>query len=377
MWFNEKDELSKKQIQKKIIDEKIQNKDIRLTASFNKKNSTFLEKVIKWRYIVFNVLFSHTFSRNKYQMIFSLLYISLIAIFSFVCVVPLVTNLSNTLRKDFFPYYYFLIVIFAFDWLFRLSFTDIVIKKSEKKFKRFFLYQFSILAIIDLLTWLLPFIFFLIPQIDTYTYAPMVLIIKSLTAFRLLYLFNKVGSIQTLFAVVKKSVKQLLIVIGIMLVFVFLFSLILYNVEIDSSNQANTKIKEWFDAFWMCFITITTIGYGDVYPTSDVGKLLTMILAILGISFYSFLTSVIVNAFSRYLDELRRKRELKNLENSQKILKEYKNEIDSKLKKLNITEIKEDKKINDLTRKIYNDKSSKSKVFMKSENPKKIKKNNT
>lgn len=370
MWFEDKKELDKKEIQKKIIDEKIQSKDSRYQSSFDKKNSTLLGKVIKWRYIIFNVLFSHTFSRTKNQITFSFLYISLISIFSFACVVPLVTNLSNPIRQYFFPYYYFLIVIFALDWLFRLSFVDIVIKKSEKKFKKFLSHQFSILAIIDLLTWLLPFIFLLIPQMDTYTYEPMILIIKSITAFRILYLFNKVGSIQTLFAVVKKSVKQLLIVIFIMLIFVFLFSLILYNVEIEPSNQANTKIKEWFDAFWMCFITITTIGYGDVYPTSDVGKLLTMILAILGISFYSFLTSVIVNAFSRYLDELRRKRELKNLENSKKILKEYKTEIDSKLKELNIGDTKEETELIDLTRKISNDKSTKSKVFIKSEHSK-------
>lgn len=370
MWFEEKKELSDKEIQKKLIDEKIQNKDLRNISSFNKKNSTFLEKVVKWRYIIFNVLFSHNFSRSKTQIAFSLLYISLISIFSFVCVVPLVTSLTNQLRTIFFPYYYFLIVIFSLDWLFRLSFVDIVIKKSEKKFKKFFLYQFSILALVDFLTWLLPFIFLLVPKIDSSTFVPMVLIIKSVTAFRILYLFNKVGSIQTLFAVVKKSIKQLSIAIFIMLIFVFLFSLILYNVEIDPTNQANTRIKEWFDAFWMCFITITTIGYGDVYPTSEVGKVLTMILAILGISFYSLLTSVIVNAFSRYLDELRRKRELRNLEKSKNILKEYKVEIDSKLKELNIAEGKEEKAIRDLNRKISNDKSTKSKELVKPTNSK-------
>lgn len=102
----------------------------------------------------------------------------------------------------------------------------------------------------------------------------------------------------------------------------------------------------------MCFITITTIGYGDVYPITSVGRVLTMILAILGIGFYSFLTSIIVNSFSKYLDELRRKREIKNLENSKNILKEYKDEIDSKLKELNIKENKEEQELEELITKL-------------------------
>ncbi|MEG2476472.1 MAG: potassium channel family protein [Malacoplasma sp.] len=354
MLFKEKNNLDQKELQKKIIDERIQSRDARNHSLFPHKKHTLLDKIVKWRRIIFNVLISHTFSHSKKETVISFIYITLLAIFSLVCIVPLISHRKDSLRDDFRIYYYFLISLFAIDWFFRLSFVDIVIKRSEKKFKKFMSYEFSFLALIDLLTWIIPLIFFAIPTSkannEIYNYViPMILIMKALTAFRLLYLFNKVASIQTLFSVVKKSIKQLLIVIFIMLMFVFLFSLILYNVEIE---VANSKIQYWFDSFWMCFITITTIGYGDVYPITSVGRVLTMILAILGIGFYSFLTSIIVNSFSKYLDELRRKREIKNLENSKNILKEYKDEIDSKLKELNIKENKEEQELEELITKL-------------------------
>jgi hypothetical protein len=58
------------------------------------------------------------------------------------------------------------------------------------------------------------------------------------------------------------------------------------------------NITNFWDAMWYCFTVITTIGFGDFYATSVVGRILTVILGIYGIVVVAILTSVIVNFYT-------------------------------------------------------------------------------
>lgn len=58
------------------------------------------------------------------------------------------------------------------------------------------------------------------------------------------------------------------------------------------------NIKSFWDAMWYCFTVITTIGFGDFYATSVIGRILTVILGIYGIAVVAVFTSVIVNYYN-------------------------------------------------------------------------------
>ncbi len=58
------------------------------------------------------------------------------------------------------------------------------------------------------------------------------------------------------------------------------------------------NITNFWDAMWYCFTVITTIGFGDFVATSNVGRILTVILGIYGIVVVAILTSVIVNFYN-------------------------------------------------------------------------------
>jgi voltage-gated potassium channel len=63
----------------------------------------------------------------------------------------------------------------------------------------------------------------------------------------------------------------------------------------DINPDAN--IKTGGDALWWAFVTITTVGYGDRYPTTAGGRLIGMVLMVCGVGIFSVFTGFIANSF--------------------------------------------------------------------------------
>ena len=80
-----------------------------------------------------------------------------------------------------------------------------------------------------------------------------------------------------------KLLKRLSVPLGL-LVGVILFGTVGYRVLWRGFNDT------WLDAIYMTFITITTVGYSEIYPLNSAGRILTIIVAMTGIAslFYTF-----------------------------------------------------------------------------------------
>ena len=74
--------------------------------------------------------------------------------------------------------------------------------------------------------------------------------------------------------------------------FMIVFSFVLPKYE------ASNNIKTFWDAMWYCFTVVTTIGFGDFYAQSLVGRTLTVVLGIYGIVVVAIITSVVVNFYN-------------------------------------------------------------------------------
>ena len=129
----------------------------------------------------------------------------------------------------------------------------------------------------------------------------LVAIFPKFRVVRLLKLYHYIPGISSLFTALSKKRFEF-IFLGYLLLFVpFLVGSLFYLLE----NETNKEITSYLDAIYWAMVTITTVGYGDITPVTDIGKIIAMFSIIFGVAMISFTTSIMVSAFSERFDELR------------------------------------------------------------------------
>lgn len=96
-------------------------------------------------------------------------------------------------------------------------------------------------------------------------------------------------------------------------------------------------IKTIGDGIWYCFVASTTIGFGDIYATTTLGRCITILVSLCGIFVFAMMTGVVVSYYMEYLNN--RKDEtvsvfLEKLENLENLSKRELKEISDKVKKI-------------------------------------------
>lgn len=74
--------------------------------------------------------------------------------------------------------------------------------------------------------------------------------------------------------------------------FIVLSSLVFYLIE----SSSNPKVETFIDALWWAFATITTVGYGDIVPTTVAGRFLGIFCMIAGTGIFATFTALFANA---------------------------------------------------------------------------------
>lgn len=103
--------------------------------------------------------------------------------------------------------------------------------------------------------------------------------------------------------VIKREKKILFTVLGIAVFYIFISALVMFNAEphIDPETGAKT-FENFFDALYWATVTLTTVGYGDVTPVTDIGRFISMVSSLFGVAIIALPSGVITAA---YIEELR------------------------------------------------------------------------
>jgi voltage-gated potassium channel len=131
------------------------------------------------------------------------------------------------------------------------------------------------------------------------------LVLRVLRLARLIKIARFIPAFDALGAALRRSSSQLLTSLAVALALVYVAAVLLYFVEGVGGEQQET-FASIPRAIWWAVATLTTVGYGDVYPVTPLGRFFAAIIAIAGIGVVALPAGVFASAFS---DELRERRE--------------------------------------------------------------------
>lgn len=187
-------------------------------------------------------------------------------------------------------------VIYLVDYILRWITCDL--RSDKPKWKALLLYPFTPMAILDLLS-ILPTLNLLAPA---YKLTKAMRLLKILRFTRIVYY---VGPLEIFVSVIKKQWKLLLTVMFVAFFDILVTAIIIFQSEKEIDPVTGEYIfKSFYDAIYWATITLTTVGYGDLYPVSNVGKTLSIISSLFGIAIIAMPSSIIT---AGYMQELNRR----------------------------------------------------------------------
>ena len=188
--------------------------------------------------------------------------------------------------NEFFTYFgFFSIVIFTIEYLLRLWTAPYKFISSKNVFLPYLRYIFSFFGIIDLCV-ILPFYLPFIINVDLRVFR----ILRIFRFMRILKLARYNSSLKLIIRVFRKQKEKLYITIFFMVVMILLASSIMYFVENAVQPDKFPNIPA---TLWWAVATLTTVGYGDVYPVTILGKILGSIISIMGIGLIAMPSGII------------------------------------------------------------------------------------
>ena len=182
------------------------------------------------------------------------------------------------------------VVIFIIDYLLRWFTADYKFNNSSAL--AFARYPFSFMAIIDLLS--------ILPSLSIISRGFKILrllrIFRAMRVFRVFKAMRYSKNLQIILTVLKKSKRPLIAVCVLAGGYILVAALVIFNVEPDTFNN-------FFEAVYWATISLTTVGYGDIYPTSEIGRVFTMLSSFLGIAIVALPAGIITAGYMTEIEK--------------------------------------------------------------------------
>ena len=224
---------------------------------------------------LWDIIEDNTTKKGKYfdYFIQALIFLSLVS-FS----LDTLPNLSEEVRQFLNYFEVFSIIIFSAEYLLRVY-------VSKKPYK----YIISFYGLIDIIA-ILPF------YLNTFLDLRFLRAFRVFRVFRTLKLmrYNKaLNRFNLAFKIVKE---EIILFFMVTLVLIFITSAGIYFFE----NEAQPEVfKSVFHSAWWSIVTLTTVGYGDVYPITTGGKIFTFFVLMIGVGLVTIPAGLVATALSK------------------------------------------------------------------------------
>ena len=222
------------------------------------------------------------FNDNKKSRYFAFFIQALILLSVITFSIETIPNLKPQTKILLRSVEWFSVIIFSLEYILRIYVAD-----SKPKF------IFSFFGIIDFLA-ILPF------------YLSFGLDLRSLRALRFLRLFRILKLVRYNRAMnhftraIKSAREEIFLFIFITLILIYFSAVGIYYFENEAQPEHFSSI---FDSLWWAIITLTTVGYGDVYPITVGGKVFTFFILMIGLGIVAIPTGIISSALTKSVDK--------------------------------------------------------------------------
>ncbi|XP_060596170.1 potassium voltage-gated channel protein egl-36-like [Ruditapes philippinarum] len=166
--------------------------------------------------------------------------------------------------------------------------------------------------IIDLLA-LVPLYMQLILNTDAFKFCYMnervifeiMFILRIIRMFRIFHLVKHYQALQILVYALKASIQELLMLLIFLLIGMLVFATMIYYAEREDAFNQGTQFSTIPLGFWWAIITMTTVGYGDIAPSTPLGYIVGTMCAICGVLMVALTIPVISNNFTLFYTHVR------------------------------------------------------------------------
>ena len=180
---------------------------------------------------------------------------------------------------------------FIFDYVARWMTADFEIEK-KMPFAR---YPFQPIAIIDLVS--------IMPSLTALSSGFRLLkifrLMRTLRVFRAFKLVRYSRNIQIIINVFKAQKDSLMTVLALAAAYILISALVIFNVEPQT-------FETFFDAIYWATVSLTTMGYGDIYPVSTIGRIVTIVSSMFGIAIVAMPAGILT---AGYMEEIQKDHE--------------------------------------------------------------------
>ena len=195
------------------------------------------------------------------------------------------------------------VLIFCVEYLLRIWTADLLYP-GEKRGKAVLRFLFSFDGIVDLLT-ILPFFF--LSGFGAFR------ILRVARIFHLFRINTQYDSFQVITSVIKEKKNAILYAVFIILVLILGASLCMYSVEHAAQPEA---FKNALSGIWWSVSTVFTVGYGDIYPITLLGRIMGVIITFLGVGAVAIPTGILSAGFVEHYTRLQKSQEVEEYKKS-------------------------------------------------------------
>lgn len=218
---------------------------------------------------------------NRTSKVFAIFIQVLILVSIITFTLETIPDLKPQTRTILYVIEVFSVIVFTIEYLLRIY-------VSERKLK----FVFSFYGIIDLLA-ILPF--YLSFGVDLRSLRAL----RFLRLFRILKLVRYNRAMNHFTTAIKSAKEEILLFLFITLILIYFAAVGIYYFENAAQPEHFSSI---FDSLWWAIVTLTTVGYGDVYPITVGGKVFTFFILLIGLGIVAIPTGIISSALTKSVD---------------------------------------------------------------------------